>query len=48
MNDADRKDWQALIADAVYRGTMKAIGMYLLISAAVGVLLWLIRVLGSQ
>ena len=42
--DYDEKT-KEFIADAVCRGVTKAIGIYLLVSFAVGVVLWVIRVI---
>lgn len=38
---------QKMLSDAVYRGTLKAIGMYLLIGAVVAVVWWVIQSLAS-
>lgn len=45
--DLDAHQLGILIRDGVYYGAMKAIGVYLLISAAVGLLVWIIAS-GSQ
>jgi len=44
LNDTVRD----MIADAVYRGASKAIGVYLLVSAIIGIIFWLIASSGGE